>query len=177
EWWWVGGGRLGAEVLAQGGGRDLGGGGAFGQAEDAFEVVGGGFDDVDRGVGVVDPVDGDFVGAQAGALGEDEEFGVEEPAGVQDVGEQLAGDVGADGFEAALGVAEFRGEGAFEDQVVAAGNELALRAADDAGAFGEAAADGQVRVTGQQRRDERAERGEVGGQVHVHVGQHGGVGG
>ncbi len=37
-------------------------------------------------------------------LGEDEEFGVEEPAVVTDIGQQLAGDIGADGLERALGV-------------------------------------------------------------------------
>ena len=45
-------------------------------------------DDVDARVGVVDPVDRHLVDAQAAALGEHEQLGVEEPAVVADVVEQ-----------------------------------------------------------------------------------------
>ncbi len=88
-------------------------------------------DDVHAGVGVVDPVDGHLVDPQARALGEHQHLGVEEPAGVLDERQQPAGDVGADGLEAALGVGEAGLQGAAQEQVVAAGDELPLRAADD----------------------------------------------
>ena len=48
-------------------------------------------DDVDPRVGVVDPVDRHLVDAQAGALGEHQQLGVEEPAGVLDQRQQRAG--------------------------------------------------------------------------------------
>ena len=45
-------------------------------------------------------------------------------------------------------------------------------AADHPGAAGEPGADRQVGVPGDQRRDQRQQRGQVGGQVDVHVGEH-----
>ena len=81
---------------------------AAGQPGDPAQVGHRGGDDVDAAVRVVDPVDRHLVDAQPGALGEDEQLGVEEPAGVLDERQQLAGDVGADRLEAALGVGEPR---------------------------------------------------------------------
>src|SRR6266540_6953252 len=43
--------------------------------------------------------------------------------------------------------------------------------ADHSGRGGQPGPDGQVAVAGEQRRDERQQRGEIGGRVHVHVGQ------
>ena len=63
-------------------------------------------DDVDPAVGVVDPVDRHLVDAQPGPLGEHQQFGVEEPAGVLDQRQQPLGDVLADRLEAALRVGE-----------------------------------------------------------------------
>ncbi len=60
------------------------------QPADALEVGGGGGHDVDPAVRVVDPVHRDLVDAQAAAFGEHQQFGVEEPAGVGDVGQQFA---------------------------------------------------------------------------------------
>ena len=88
---------------------------------DAGEVGLGGLDDVDPAVRVVDPVDRHLVDPQAGAFGQDEQLGVEEPAGVLDEGEQALADVGADGLEAALGVGDPGGEGAAQEEVVASG--------------------------------------------------------
>ncbi len=58
------------------------------EADDPAQVVERGADDVDARVGVVDPVDRHLVDAQAGALGEDEELGVEEPGLVLDLGQE-----------------------------------------------------------------------------------------
>ena len=88
-------------------------------------------DDVDPAVGVVDPVDRHLVDPQPGALGQHQQLGVEEPAGVLDQRQQPAGDVGADRLEAALGVGEPGCQRAAQQQVVAAGDELPLGAADD----------------------------------------------
>ena len=54
------------------------------QPGDPAQVLERGADDVDARVGVVDPVDRHLVDAQAGALGEDQELGVEEPGLVLD---------------------------------------------------------------------------------------------
>ena len=109
--------------------------------------------------------------AQAGAFGEYEQFGVEEPAGVLHEWEQAVGDVGAYGFEPALGVGEPGAEGAVQDQVVGPGDDLSFGAADDAGAAAEAGADREVGVSGDEWGDQGEQGGEVGGQVHVAVGE------
>ena len=125
-----------------------------------------------RRVGVVDPVHRHLVDPQARALGEHQQLGVEEPAGVLDQRQQPARDVGADGLEAALGVGEAGLQRAAQEQVVAAGDDLALRAADDPRAAAEPGADREVGVPGDQRGDQREQRGQVGGQVDVAVGEH-----
>ena len=58
-------------------------------------------------------------------------------------------------------------QGAAQDQVVAARDELALRAAHHPGPAAQPGADRQVGVPGDQRGDQRQQRGEVGGQVDV----------
>ena len=78
-------------------------------------------------VGVVDPVDRHLVDPQPAALGEHEQLGVEEPAVVADLGEQVVEHVAADGLEAALGVGEARPQHGVQDAVVGARDELALR--------------------------------------------------
>ena len=65
---------------------------------------------------------------------------------------------------------------AAQHEVVAARDQLALGPAHDAGAAGQPGADRQVGVAGDQRRDQRQQRGQVGGQVDVHVGEHRRVG-
>ncbi len=69
-----------------------------------------------------------------------------------------------------------RRQGGFQDQVVAARDDLALGAAHHPGAAAQPGADGKVGVAGDQRRDERGECGEVGRQVDVHVREHRSVG-
>ena len=69
---------------------------------------------------------GHLVDTQAAALGEHQQFGVEEPAGVRDMRQQPLGDVGADGLEAALRVGKARGQRGLQDQVVAARDDLTL---------------------------------------------------
>ena len=89
-----------------------------------------------------------------------------------DVRQQALRDVGADRLEAALRVGEARRERGLEDQVVAARDDLALRPAHHARSPAQPRPDRQVGVTGDQRRDERGECGEIGRQVDVHVCQH-----
>ena len=93
------------------------------QAPDALEIGGRRGDDVHPAVRVVHPVHRDFVDPQAAALGQHQQFGVEEPPGVGDVGQQLPGDIGADRLESALRIGEARRECGFQDQVVTAGDE------------------------------------------------------
>ena len=78
----------------------------------AAEVGQGCLDDVDAGIGIVGPVHRNFVDAQSASFGEDQQLRVEEPGVVHGVREDLLGDIGADGLEAALGIAEV---GAHED--------------------------------------------------------------
>ena len=88
-------------------------------------------------------------------------------------GSSSRGDVGADRLEAALRVGEPRAAASPRSmQVVAAGDELPLRPADHPRAAGQPGADGEVGVAGDQRRDQRQQGVEVGGQVDVHVGEH-----
>ena len=143
---------------------------------DALEVVLRGLHDVDPGIGVVHPVDRDLVDPQSAALGQDQQLGVEEPAGVLHQRQQLPGDIGADGLEPALGVGEPGRQSAPQQQVVAPGDELPLGSSDDPAAPVQPGPDRHIRVPGDQRGDQRKEGGQIGGQVDVHVGQHGRVG-
>ena len=135
-----------------------------------LQVLERGADDVDARVGVVDPVDRHLVDPQPAPLGEDEQLGVEEPGVVAHVGEQAVERVAADGLEAALRVGEAGAQRRVQEAVVAARDDLALRAADDARAVREARADREVAVAGEQRGDERQQRAQVGREVDVHVG-------
>ena len=89
-----------------------------GHARGAAEVAERGVDDVHAAVGVVDPVDRHLVDAQAVALGEQQQLGVEEPAVVVDRGDQSLRDVAPHGLEAALRVVHAGREHGAEDQVV-----------------------------------------------------------
>ncbi len=122
---------------------------------DAFEVGQRGGRDVNAAVGIVDPVDRDLIDAQPGPFGEDEQLRVEEPAGVLDQRQQPRGDVGADGFEPALGVGETGGERAAQDEVVAAGDHFPLRAPDDPRVTCQPGPDREIGVPGDQRGDQR----------------------
>jgi hypothetical protein len=141
-----------------------------GHAGHPFEVVPDGADDVDSGVGVVHPVDRDLVDPQTGALGEQQQFGVEEPCLVLDSGEQGLDHLAPSRLESALGVGELGGHGGAQQEVVGAGDELPLWSADHRGAAVQPGTDGQVAVTGEQWRDQRQERLQAGGEVDVHVG-------
>ncbi len=74
---------------------------------------------VHTGIGIVGPIDGDFVDAQAALFGQHQQLGIEEPGIVQGVWKDLSGNVGADGLEPALGVAEMRTHHRMQQQVVA----------------------------------------------------------
>jgi hypothetical protein len=108
----------------------------------------------------------------SGSLGQHQQLGVEEPAGVLHQRQQPGGHIGPDGLESALGVRQPGGQRAAQQQVVAAGDDLPFRSADHPGRGREAGADGQVGVAADQRGDQRQQRGQVGGQVDVHVDQH-----
>ena len=56
-------------------------------------------------------------------FGQNQQFGVEEPGVVCGVGEELPGDVGTDGLETALSIAEVRTQQGMQQDVVAAGDE------------------------------------------------------
>jgi hypothetical protein len=71
------------------------------------------------------------VDPQPGALGEDEQFGVEEPAGVLGKRQQRPRLVSPDGLETALGIGEACPHERAKQHVVAARDHLALGAADD----------------------------------------------
>ena len=137
----------------------------------AAQVREGRLDDVHAGVRVVGPVHRDLVDAQAAPLGQDQQLGVEEPGVVQRVREQLPGHVRPDRLEAALGVAEVGAQQRLQQEVVAARDEFPFGSADHARVAGQPGPDRQVGVPGNQRGQQRAERRQVGGQVHVHVGQ------
>jgi hypothetical protein len=136
---------------------------ARGEPGDPAEVGHRGADDVHAAVGVVDPVDGNFVDAQPAALGQDEQFGVEKPGVVLHKREQVRGDLAADGFESALGVGEAGEQGVAQHQVVAAGDEFSFRPADYSGSAVQPCSDGQVGVAGDQWCNQRQQRGEIGG--------------
>ena len=140
------------------------------EPHDPAQIAQGGGHHVDPGVGVVDPVHRDLVNAQPGPLRQHEQFRVEEPARVRGERQQGPGRVRADRLEPALRVGEAGAEGCVQQQVVAAGNYLPLRAADHPGTPRQPGPDCDIAVPGQQRRDQRQQRVQVGGQVHVHVG-------
>ena len=156
-----------------GGQAALAGGEAAQHPPDPLQVVPGGAGHVDPGVGVVDPVDGHLVDAQPVVLGQHEQFGVEEPAVVLDEREQGTGDVGPQRLEAALGVTEPVAQGGLEDEVVAAGDQLAAGAAHHPGARRQPGPDGDVGMSRQEGGDQGEEGVEVGGQVDIHVGDTG----
>ena len=128
-------------------------------------------------VGVVDPVDRHLVDAQAAALGEHQQLGVEEPAVVAHLSSRPSSDVAANGLEAALGVGEARPQRRVQQAVVGARDELAVRPAHDARAVRQARPDREVGVPGEQRRDQRQQPAQVGREVDVHVADHAGVAG
>jgi len=140
-----------------------------GQPRDTAQVSERGGEDVDARVAVVDPVHGDFVDAQPCSFGQNEQFCVEKPPGVLRQRQEQPGPVRADGLEATLRVGEARAERGVQQHVVAAGDDLAARAADHPRAASQPGPDGEVAVPGQQRRDQRQQGVQVGGQVHVHV--------
>jgi hypothetical protein len=170
------------EQAQVGQGRDDPDGGEAGQLAaghpgHAAQVVQGRPDQVDAAVGVLDPVHRDLVDAQALVLGGQQQLGVEEPGLVLDGRQQGLHDLGAAGLEAALGVGEAGPHGGAQQQVVAARDQLAPGPPDHRGPVGQPGADGQVAVARQQGRDQRQQRLQAGGQVHVHVGDHVGVAG
>ena len=137
---------------------------------DAAQVVGRRRHDLHPRIGVVDPVHRDLADAQAQALGRDQQLGVEEPLVVLDERQQLRRRVAAQGLEAALGIAEAALQRELEQQVVRPRNQLALGSADDVRTGREPRADGDVAMTGQQRRDQREQGGQRGREIDVHVG-------
>ena len=124
---------------------------------------------VDPRVEVIDPVDRDLVDAQPGPLGQHQQFGVEEPAGVLGKWQQRPRLPAPDRLEPALGVREPGPHAGVQQQVVAPGDELALGSADHPRPPGQPGADGHVAVAGQQRRDQRQQRVQIRRQIDIHV--------
>ena len=129
-----------------------------------------GADDVDPGVGVVDPVDGHLVDAQAVVLGEHEQLGVEEPALVLDGGRRARATSVRTALKPHWASEKPLRSVALRSRLYA--REIASRfgPAHDARAGGQPGADGDVAVARHERRDERQQRVEVGREVDVHVG-------
>jgi hypothetical protein len=117
------------------------------------------------------------VDPQAVTLGEHQQLGVEEPAVVLDERQQRPRDVGADRLEAALGVAEPGPQDRSQEVVVGARDQLALEPAGDPRAARQPAADRELAVARDQRRDQRSQRPQVGRQVDVHVAEDVGLAG
>jgi hypothetical protein len=135
----------------------------------ALEVADRRADDLHARVGIIDPVDGDFVNAEPVTLREDEQLGVEEPSLVLDRWQQSPCYVGANGLEAALSVRESCPKDEAEQMVIGTRDELALAAANDTGTAGQAAANCDVAVAGDQPGDQRQQCPQVGREIHVHV--------
>jgi len=110
------------------------------------------------------------VDAQSGALGNHEQLGVEKPVAVLDLGQKTARNIRAQGLEAALRVPEANAQAEPEQHVVGAADQLALHAAGNPRTGRQTAADGHLAVSRQYRRNQRQQRAEVRGEVHVHVG-------
>jgi hypothetical protein len=89
------------------------------EARDAAKVADDGGDHVYPGVGVVDPVHRDLVNAQPGPLGQDQQLGVEKPAGVGRQRQQRPRPIRADGLKTALGIGEASAQRGVQQQVVA----------------------------------------------------------
>ena len=143
---------------------------------DALEIGGRGRHDVNPAVGIVDPVHRDLVDAQTRCARPAPAARCRRTIRCRRCAAASVRDVGTDRLEAALRIGEPGGQGGFQDQVVAARDDLALGAAHHPGAAAQPGTDGEVGVAGDQRRHQRGERGEVGRQVDVHVREHRSVG-
>ena len=137
---------------------------------DTAQVVLGGRDDAHPRIGVVDPVHRDFSDPQTQALCRDQQLGVEEPLVVLNERQEFRRRVTAEGLEAALRITEPALQRQLEQEVVRPRNQLALGAAHDVRAPRQPGADGDVSVSGKQRRHERQQGRQRGGEIDVHVG-------
>ena len=158
-----------AELLTQVTQRKRAGGERAPESRDAAQIGKRGSHDIHAAVRIVDPVDRHLGDPQSAALGQHEQLGVEEPVVVVDVRQQRAGAYGAHGLEAALRVGESSTQRCAQQDVVAAGDHLAPRATHDTGRARQPAADRDVAVSRHERCDERQQRGQISGQVDVHI--------
>ncbi len=164
--------QLGRGRLDLGRGRRCVGAAVAQHAPHATQVVSDRAPDIDPGVRIVDPVDRHLVDPQSGPLADDQQLGVEEPLVVFDQWEQTLGHLASQGLEATLGVGEATPQRQVDERVVAPRDDLADRAADHAGTRGEAGPDGDVAVARDERRHQRQERVQPGGQVDIEIGDH-----
>ena len=129
-----------------------------------------GRDDVDARVRIVDPVDGHLVDPQPAPLGEHEQLGVEEPAVVAHVVQQLASGVAAHGLEAALRVGEARAQHGVQQAVVGCARSARAWGRGRRARRAPAACRSRGRC-GRTAAARRAAAGaQVGREVDVHVG-------
>ena len=160
------GGGAGARARARRSGRRRSRGEPRARRADRPRAVG---DDVDAGVGIVDPVHRHLVDAQARALGQHEQFRVEEPAASSTSGSSSRARSARIALNphCASGSARERARGAAGCSSREMNSRFGPRT--HARPAREPAADRQVAVAGHQRRDQRQQRGQVGGEVDVHV--------
>ena len=147
------------------------------QAPDALQVLPRRADEPDPRIGILDPIDRNFVDPQPVPLRQHQELSVKEPTVVLDHWDQQVGRRRAQRLETALGVGDAGAQGGPDNQVVGPGDDLALQAPCDPGPGSQTGSDGHVGVPGQQRGYQGQQGVEIGRQVDVHVGHHGGVAG
>ena len=143
-----------------------------GDPPDAAQVVRRRRHDVDRGGGVIGPLDRCLADAHAEPFRRDEQLGVEEPRVVLDQREELERALAADGLEPALEVAQTATQREPHDVAVGTRDELAFGTPDHLRPSREPGADRQVAVARENGPDQGQQGGERGGEVDVHVGHH-----
>lgn len=138
------------------------------QPPEPFEILPGRLTDLHPTIGVVGPGDRQFFDLVALSVGNQQQLGVEEPGRVLHERDDLVDDAPSDPLEAALGVAEADTVGYLDDQVVGAGDQIALEAAGRPRLRQQPRADGHV-VAAAKRLDKGRKRREIGREVDIHV--------
>ncbi|GGH93221.1 hypothetical protein GCM10007170_13590 [Arthrobacter liuii] len=96
------------------------------------KIIQGSLFDVDPAIGVINPVDRDFVDPQPRAFSDDQQLSIEEPAVIFHMREQTLSDVGPYCLKSALRIGEPDLHRPAEQEVIGARNKFPLRTATDA---------------------------------------------